>query len=57
MQIERLKAVSVQLSSLDAQKQLAVQQESFDEAKRIKDEMDRIRASALNVGSMPSPSP
>lgn len=39
-QIERLKAVGMQLSSLDAQKQLAVQSENFDLAKRLKTEMD-----------------
>lgn len=40
MQIDRLRAVGVQLQNLESQKQIAIQSDNFDEAKRLKIQME-----------------
>ena len=44
-QIDKLKAVAWQLLQLESSKQLAVQTEDFEDAQKIKNEIERIRRS------------
>ena len=43
MQIDRLKAVSIQLQNLEAQKSIAILHDNYDEAKRIKVNMEQMK--------------
>lgn len=40
------------IKELEAKKKRAVEQENYDLAKEIKDEIDRLRSIALQIGSL-----
>lgn len=43
VQIDRLKAVSIQLQNLESQKNIAILHDNYDEAKRIKINMEQMK--------------
>ena len=49
--LDRLRAVALQLQNLDAQKQVAIGQDNFDDAKRIKMQMEQLKYSTLMQAS------
>ena len=47
IQIDRLRAVHIQLQNLEAQKNIALTQDNYDEAKRIKISMEQLKYSSM----------